>query len=55
MKKNVIWWPALKNPNHLDKYGDLNILNIQGNHGNTGVKKIIVFLYHSQIQLKMIL
>ena len=21
MKKNVIWWPALKNPNHLDKYG----------------------------------
>ena len=21
MKKNVIWWPALKNPEHLDKYG----------------------------------
>ena len=20
MKKNVIWWPALKNLNHLDKY-----------------------------------
>ena len=22
MKKNVIWWPALKNPSHLEKYGD---------------------------------
>tara|TARA_B100000287_G_scaffold165740_1_gene156296 strand:- start:3336 stop:4127 length:792 start_codon:yes stop_codon:yes gene_type:complete len=21
MKKNVIWWPALNNPNHSDKYG----------------------------------
>ena len=21
MKKNVIWWPALENPKHLDKYG----------------------------------
>jgi len=21
IKKNVIWWPALKNPNHFDKYG----------------------------------
>lgn len=22
MKKNVIWWPAIKNPEHLDKYGN---------------------------------
>ena len=21
MKKNVIWWPALENPEHSDKYG----------------------------------
>ena len=21
MKKNVIWWPAIVNPNHKDKYG----------------------------------
>jgi len=24
MKKNVIWWPALKNPSHLEKYGNFD-------------------------------
>ena len=21
MKKNIIWWPAVVNKNHIDKYG----------------------------------
>tara|TARA_R110000796_G_scaffold123761_4_gene238205 strand:- start:24487 stop:25854 length:1368 start_codon:yes stop_codon:yes gene_type:complete len=24
MKKNVLWWPAMVNPNHKDKYGDFD-------------------------------
>ena len=26
MKKNVIWWPALVNEDHIDKYGGYDYL-----------------------------
>ena len=55
MKKNVIWWPALKNPNHLDKYGGFEYFEYSRKSWEYWCEKMIVFLYLLQIQLRMIL
>ena len=54
MKKNVVWWPAVVNTEHTDKYGGYEYFNTQEKLGNIGVKEMIVYLYRLQNQSKKI-
>ena len=46
MKKNVVWWPAIVNEEHKDKYGGYEYFEYSRKTWEYWCKKMIVYLYH---------